>query len=711
MAQVFQIREAHHPEVLDFIDEAYKKLEALPSFIVRGGQKELSRAILNCIVAGRPLAAEAPTGTGKTLAYLIGAIAGAEALGVTKEIPIVVATATKGLQAQILTGDIPRLVEAGIIDQMSVVIAKGRRNYLCISEAERFLSKADTSGQFNLLDEGQNKDVNSAREIQETLDEFNAHTWNGDFDTYTGVPPDEHETIRASADTCVNKKCDHYDQCPYFKARACMSYAKIIIANHDLVLADLTMHKAEQEPLFPGGRYIAVFDEAHNLPDKALSAGSAHLDVVPFGEHLSKLPAYSRNLFRVGDIAKLMDKVHLVEGDFHPGQLLHALDELAKQVRVIEVPLDAQQVRLPKGEVPAELDTAAKFAQERAEMMLKALIDSAAELKTTNLADRNPAAKSVIAELLHTASFFTSKIKKLVQSLSLFNNTEERAIRWVKHNDSCAELHSSPVEGADVLTRLVWGNARLIPVLVSATLKDFEGFDRFRARAGMPADTEVMVLPHIFPYRESDLVIVDTRYSPRYDTKKEYQAELRALLPEHLDSKEGSLILFPSAQLMHDTVPLLRKKFPGLVLCQREAGLEVLVKEHKQRIDNGGGSILCGLATMAEGLDLPGKYCTHVVICTLPFVAPTSPVEQELAEMLGSRYFGERALPDALVKLIQMVGRLMRRETDRGRITVFDKRLLYSSWGRRMLHALPRFRMRCERSGFYARAVPELTLV
>lgn len=708
MGQVIPIHAVPADSAPDFIEEAYAKLAALPNFRVRDGQKHLSREIAKSILDDKVLAAEAPTGTGKTLAYLIGALAAHKQLSAVKELPIVVATATKGLQSQILTGDIPRLVDAGILAASSVVLAKGRRNYLCVSEAERLVAGSDSTGQYDLLDEERNQEVQSVEEIRECLEEFHGKAWKGDFDAYTGVPPDDHEKIRASADTCVGRKCEHYDVCPFFNARAAMSYATIIVANHDLVLSDLTMHRAEQEPLFPGGRYIAVFDEAHNLPDKALDAGSAHVDLAPYRAHLDKMPIYSRNLFKVGDIARLMDKAHLSEADFHPGQLISALDEVMVQIRAVEVDPEGHQARFPGGVVPTALDTVIRFAYERADLLNKALSDSTSELKKTNLGERNPAAKSVIAELLYSASFFASKVKQLVQALRMFCDTSERAIRWVKHTEDCAELHTSPVEGADVLNRLVWGNVRLLPVLVSATLKDFDGFDRFRSRVGMPEDTRMVVLPHIFPYRESELVLVDTHFSPRFETKLEYRAELRALMPQHIDPKEGTLVLFPSASLLDETVPVLKRMFPGLVLSQRDAPVEVVVKDHKRAILGGKGSILCGLATMAEGLDLPGNLCTHVIICALPFVSPTSPVEQELADILGPRYFGERALPDALIKLIQMVGRLMRRETDRGRITVFDKRLLYTAWGRRMLHALPRFTMRSERSPYYVQPLLEV---
>lgn len=188
------------------------------------------------------------------------------------------------------------------------------------------------------------------------------------------------------------------------------------------------------------------------------------------------------------------------------------------------------------------------------------------------------------------------------------------------------------------------------------------------------------------------MYLVEMSASPRQEEKEKFISELCAYLPDFIDENEGTLVLFPSRVLMRHVLPVLKDRYKTRVLTQGEMGIKELVKAHKKRIDLGQGSILCGLATLAEGLDLPGEYCTHVVICALPFTVPTSPVERELQETLGKDYFAKRALPDALVKMIQMVGRLMRRETDRGRITIFDKRLLYTKWGLKLLGALPAFR-------------------
>ncbi|MGC8519391.1 MAG: helicase C-terminal domain-containing protein, partial [Steroidobacteraceae bacterium] len=121
--------------------------------------------------------------------------------------------------------------------------------------------------------------------------------------------------------------------------------------------------------------------------------------------------------------------------------------------------------------------------------------------------------------------------------------------------------------------------------------------------------------------------------------------------------------------------------------------IATLTETHRARVDAGELSILCGLDSFAEGLDLPGRYCTHVIIVALPFTPPVSPVERRYQSILRNRYFQERAMPDAMLKLKQMVGRLLRSETDRGRITVLDPRLASTRWGRQMLESLPPFRV------------------
>ncbi len=700
MGQVIPIADATRVSstdaVLTFIDECYDRLVKAGGFVARPEQRQLSREVCRALCAGEPLAAEAPTGTGKTLAYLIGAIAAAEKLRGTKDIPIVVATATVGLQGQILQGDLPRLYAAGILAEGDGVLAKGRSRYFCVQSAERLLEAAREDAQYDIFDEEANLDVNATEEVREMLEAYHGRAWNGDSDSYTGMPPSAWDRVRATSETCTGHKCEHYSSCPFFNARRALSSARVIVANHDLVLADLAMVRDGIDPLFPGGKYLVVFDEAHHLPDKALDAGSAALELEPMLGELPRIGSFNKSWQRQVELVRLFTKAKVEEADLEPAALSNALSALRAEVLALDFEPETRQHRFVLGELPEPLRRAAELALEHALAMHEAFQDATGALKQTNLPEKNEALKPVIAELLYQAAFFNSKLSALVKGLTLLTNGR-RAVRWAFRGDPVSSLHVSPLEGADVLRELLWGSERVSVAMVSATLRDFEGFERFAARVGAPESLRTLALPHIFPYRENTLYLVDMTYSPRYEEKDKFVTELIQSLPRFLDPNEGTLVLFPSRAMMRVVLPVLRQAFGSKVLAQGDMGIKELIAEHKRRVLSGQGNILCGLAVLAEGLDLPGELCTHVVICALPFSVPTTPVERELQELLGKDYFAKRALPDTLVKLIQMVGRLMRRESDRGRITLYDKRLLYTQWGRKMLNALPEFRRKLVR--------------
>lgn len=693
MAQVISLDGARSGRTApDFIEDAYRRLADLPGFRVRADQVKLSRHIHKAFVDAVPIAAEAPTGTGKTLAYLIGALAAAEQLQDGTRMPVVIATATVGLQQQVLAGDLPRLIQAGIVRDGEAVLAKGRRRYFCVLAAERFLEHGPSGSQFDLLDEQRNVDVEETQAVQEMLESFHARAWDGDFDTYVGTPTSARDAVAASPDTCLGRRCPYFDVCPYFKARARLAHARIIVANQDLVLSDLAMAHADKDALFPASHYLCVVDEAHNLPDKALDAATANLALGATADELVHLPLAWKAVGRHIELVRLLARQSINAASFDSKALVGALEACLEEVRKIPVEDETGQCRFPGGVLPPALGAATRMALEHAQAHNKLLETATDSLRNTNAGERAPALASAVAEGLYHLSRFSGLVRDLVRALELFTDTK-RAVRWIFHRDAQTSLHVCPLEGADVLRDILWGSSRLRVAMVSATLRDFAGFDRFATRAGTPGSLRTLALPHIFPYEECTLRTVTMEHSPRFDTRAKYEEELRRLLPQAVDGTEGTLILFPSRRLMRLCLPALRDAFGERVYAQGQMGIRELVREYRARRENGQGALLCGLATLAEGLDLPGSLCTHVIICALPFSVPTSPIERELAEQMGPRrHFDERVLPDTLVRLVQMVGRLMRRETDRGRITIFDKRLRETRWGRKLLVALPPFR-------------------
>lgn len=706
---IMAVKDPHHCTSSDPVEKmvyaCYEKLSSDPSFRFREGQRTLSIDIARALIARVPIAAEAPTGTGKTIAYLVAAIVASKFLEVSKEMPVVVATATVGLQQQIMTGDLPRFYAAGLLSKSKSLLAKGRSRYFCIANAERQLSGND-GRQEDFFDEEARQKAIAAGDVQFMLDHWYGRTWNGDFDSWTGALSEHADTVRASADTCISQKCEHYASCPFFAARRQLAESTLIVANHDLVISDLAMSLGDQEPLFPSHKYIVVFDEAHHLPDKALEFGAETLKVTDGLASFPKLHAYEKAWGKNHELGKILKKAYIDPSQFDPASILSGLQAIKGICESIPVEADTHTMRFLDGLLPEPLRIAVKNTLGSLYLVYDAMQEATKGLKKSELAQKSAELRILNNELLFMGAAINKDIKEAINSLETLVKPTGAGVKWLYRNDGRISLHASPLEGSSVLAELMWKNDRVIPAMVSATLQDFDGFDRYRDKLGVGGNLHTSSLPHIFPYEENTLGVVLMDNSPKFEERADFERELVEVLPKFIDEQEGSLVLLPSKRLQAILVPVLKRAFPGKVLVQGELGIKELLARHRTAIDNKDGSILCGLATLAEGLDLPGDYCTHVLICALPFQAPTSPVERELQEKMGREYFEKKAMPDVLVKLVQMCGRLMRRETDRGRITFFDKRLIRTRWGLKLLEALPPYKRRT-----YAPNMPPLRAV
>ncbi|HET8711769.1 MAG TPA: helicase C-terminal domain-containing protein, partial [Spongiibacteraceae bacterium] len=270
--------------------------------------------------------------------------------------------------------------------------------------------------------------------------------------------------------------------------------------------------------------------------------------------------------------------------------------------------------------------------------------------------------------------------------------------RWlVAHENNLGgfdvALHCSPIIAANTLMQHLWSRCAGA-IVTSATMTALGNFERFIARSGVPREAQFVVVPSPFDHASAGVLAVPPMRADPTDPQQ-HTDMLIAMLPQLLDRNEGALVLFSSRKQMQEVHAALDPHWQQLILMQDTLSKHELLNRHRANIDEGKGSIIFGLASFAEGVDLPGDYCRHVVIAKIPFAVPDEPVEAALAEWIESRGgnpFMEIAVPDAAVKLVQASGRLLRSESDTGRITLLDRRIVSKPYGRAMLAALPPFR-------------------
>ena len=229
----------------------------------------------------------------------------------------------------------------------------------------------------------------------------------------------------------------------------------------------------------------------------------------------------------------------------------------------------------------------------------------------------------------------------------------------------------------------------------SATLCALGAFDNFLEKSGIPESATRSRIPSPFDFPRIATFCVPPMRSDPTDSLA-HTEEMAALLPELLALERSALVLFTSWRQFNNVADALPDAVRDRCLLQEKASKRQLLRDHRAAIDAGEASYLLGLASFAEGVDLPGHYCRHVIIAKLPFAVPDNPVDEALAEWLendGRNPFLELAVPETSLRLVQACGRLIRHETDGGRITLLDRRIVTRRYGQSMLRALPPYRM------------------
>jgi ATP-dependent DNA helicase DinG len=583
---------------------------ALPGFEPRGEQAALATAVEDALASGRHLVAEAGTGVGKSLAYLLPAL--------ESGLRVVVATATKALQEQLLRYDVP-VAAAALGRDLDVAVVKGRQNYLCRRQLQGF--------QPFLLAEG--RDGRAWDSMQDWLET----TETGDRAELDVEPSDAlWAELSVGADRCSGRRCPFVGACFAEGARERAGEADLVIANHALYFA----HVAAGGGVLPEHDAV-VFDEAHRLEESAASWLGGRVSRAG----LRRLAADLERACREGGRPLPARQIERVE---RAGERL---------LRAVAPPSGRRRLR----EMPAAV----------ALVLVDALGDLAGALhgQGEDLDALGRRALGIAAEA--EACLELAALDRVVWS-------EPDALAW------------APVDVAEVLRERLWEDGP-VAVLVSATLTTGEDAAFVRRRLGL-ADARETVVGSPYDYATQSLLYLPRHMpDPRSDAFTERAAEEVVAL---LTLSEGrALVLTSSYRALDAYAARVRGRVPFDVLVQGDAPRERLLERFRDDV----GSVLIATATFWQGVDVPGESLSLLVIDKLPFSAPGDPLHEarcEAVERTGGDWFGDYALPAAMLQLRQGFGRLIRSHGDRGVVAILDPRLRTRGYGRAFLGALPR---------------------
>ena len=650
---------------------------------------------------------EAGTGTGKTIAYLLPAIIIAKALGKK----LVVSTATVALQEQIVHKDLPELRNHTDLS-FSFALAKGRGRYLCLSKLDTLMSAFSSAADPTRAlyeDELPSVDAEGVKLYESMMDALAANKWDGERDSWsTRLEPNDWARVTTDHRQCTGRRCSNVSACSFFKARDALHTADCIVTNHDMVLADLALGGGAILP--DPEDTIYVFDEGHHLPDKALNHFAHHSRMLSTSRWLEQCnKGLGAILGQISGAGRVDDYAEQL-----PGQLLECKRELDMLYPLLDEKIQSLQdnardwknnhYRFVGGVVPdnivsqaeqlhSSFDRLTDLLTKMTNELNEAMEDAHCRVPKVDLEANYPLIGAWQARAEANAGLW----------LSYARTDGDKSVpkaRWLTlidlNGNYDIEVCSSPILAARTLEFSLWNRA-YGAVLTSATLTALGKFDRLQMRTGTPDDSRYAVVPSPFDFSKGILHVPKDAVDA--GDSRAHTAALVEQLPELLQPDEGSLVLFSSRRQMLDVYDELPALWQSKILLQGESSKQEMLVAHRKKIDKGEGSVLFGLASFAEGVDLPGDYCAHVIIAKLPFAVPDDPIEASVAEWIeerGGNAFMQITIPDASLKLIQACGRLLRTEGDTGRITLLDRRVVTKRYGKAILDSLPPFSRKIE---------------
>ena len=634
---------------------------AHPDYEYRPGQIAMAEAVLRAFDKKRHLIVEAGTGTGKTLAYLVPAIAAAVSRGQR----VIISTGTKNLQEQLMEKDIPFLQKV-LPKKFTASSMKGRGNYACLQRIKR----AENSPVLEGLDE-----LDYFDEVRRWARESQS----GDRAELTELPENLSfwRHIDARSETCLGQKCPEYDPCFITRMRQRAADADIVIVNHHLFFADLSLRGGEYGQVLPD--YSAViFDEAHLIEDVAAEYFGAQVSsyqIEDLVRDLQLLPITSVEANR--ELTKSSGRVMRFADNFWMGFREGRGDEggrfpllpgtFARKNRASQIEATAL------GDAYLGLDG----ALQRLETTLDALRDAPPEVE--NLVRR-------IRQLRFDLQFIVA-------------GDDPHFVYWLERRGRGAFLRASPIDVSGLLQDKLFERVETA-VLTSSSMTNennfnfirqrlglFAGIDSFEGQNNVAAKTDDLIAESSYDY-ERQAVLYLPRRMPDPRSPQFYEAAAAEIIKLLNISKGRAFVLSTSMSAMNALYNLVSPQVEYRCFVQGSAPKAKLL-ELFRAISN---PVLFATSSFWTGVDVRGEQLSCVIVDKLPFAVPSDPVvaaRQRFIDEQGGSSFYEYSVPQAIISLKQGLGRLIRSATDRGVLAVLDPRLRTKAYGRLFLESLP----------------------
>lgn len=678
-------------ELSPYLDAGGKLSKILPDFIPRTQQQQMLETVLKAFNDKEYAVIEAGTGVGKSFAYLLPAAVWAE----RNQERIIVSTHTINLQQQIIEKDIP-IIKRALGSKVKAVLAKGRSNYICLRRLQDAIDEID-------LFPDMLKDLQALREWAE-------RSGNGSRSDLSFFPsPQLWQTVCSEADACLGLKCPYREKCFVLKARKEAASADIIVANHHLIFADLAMRIEEvgfesTAVLPPCKRFI--YDEAHTIEECATSFFSQQVNRFILGKQFQRLARK--------------------QGKKSSGVLMKIKSIISDEKRLTAV---QQRIREVNGKYDALEAITLTWLGDRSNLLLNYNQDTVSEEPAADPAADIPFIEpykgfqnsllSLLDELfsLRAAipdSFLEEpevyELDTVIRRLETISGGShlfiegadpDQYIYWIERKRSSSGEYFTnyvvtPMSVSSIMKEAVFSPNKTI-VCTSATLTVRNSFINWLKKVGLNDSVDQRVqtclLDSPFPFDTNVLLSVPVDAPlPNQETFLQYSAETVQKICEITEGR--ALVLFTSYSMLNHV-------YDAVVPALRDRGITCM----KQGDDDRGrllthftadiSSVLFATDSFWQGVDAPGEACKAVVLCRLPFKVPTEPVIKARMEMMkrqGRNPFFEMSLPDAVMKLKQGFGRLIRKQNDSGIVVVLDSRIVRKNYGRFFLESLPRTR-------------------